>query len=89
MYDRSTNSHFKWTKKWGAAHDGQYCYHPLLISLANTAEPLFLFNRSGNRPSSKLADFFLDKAGELCLEAGFRTILLRGSSGCTSAGYAK
>ncbi len=20
MYDRSTNSHFKWTKKWGAAH---------------------------------------------------------------------
>ena len=21
MYDRSTNSHFKWTKKWGAAHD--------------------------------------------------------------------
>ncbi len=21
MYDRSTNSHFKWTKKWGAAQD--------------------------------------------------------------------
>ena len=27
------------------AYDGQYGYHPLLISLANTAEPLFLFNR--------------------------------------------
>ncbi len=31
------------------AYNGQYGYHPLLISLANTAEPLFLFNRSGNR----------------------------------------
>ena len=38
------------------AYDGQYGYHPLLISLANTGEPLFLFNRSGNRPSSELAD---------------------------------
>jgi Transposase DDE domain group 1 len=62
------------------AYDGQYGYHPLLISLANTAEPLFLFNRSGNRPSSELADVFLDKAVELCLETGFRTILLRGDT---------
>ena len=31
------------------AYDGQYGYHPLLISLAHTAEPLSLFNRSGNR----------------------------------------
>jgi hypothetical protein len=62
------------------AYDGQYGYHPLLISLANTAEPLFLFNRSGNRPSSELADVFLDKAVELCLKAGFRTILLRGDT---------
>jgi Transposase DDE domain group 1 len=61
-------------------YDGQYGYHPLLISLANTAEPLFLFNRSGNRPSSELADIFLDKAVELCLETGFRTILLRGDT---------
>ena len=62
------------------AYDGQYGYHPLLISLANTAEPLFLFNRSGNRPSSERADVFLDKAVELCLETGFRTILLRGDT---------
>jgi Transposase DDE domain group 1 len=62
------------------AYDGQYGYHPLVISLANTAEPLFLFNRSGNRPSSELANVFLDKAVELCLEAGFRTILLRGDT---------
>ena len=48
------------------AYNGQYGYHPLLISLANTAEPLFLFNRSGNRPSQEQADVFLDKAVTLC-----------------------
>ena len=30
------------------AYDGTWGYHPLLISLANTAEPLYLVNRSGN-----------------------------------------
>ena len=62
------------------AYDGQYGYHPLLISLANTAEPLFLFNRSGNRPSQELADVYLDKAVTLCRQAGFRKILLRGDT---------
>ena len=62
------------------AYDGQYGYHPLLISLANTAEPLYLFNRSGNRPSQERADIFLDKAVTLCRRAGFRKILLRGDT---------
>jgi hypothetical protein len=62
------------------AYNGQYGYHPLLISLANTAEPLFLFNRSGNRPSQELADVYLDKAVKLGIEAGFRKILLRGDT---------
>jgi hypothetical protein len=62
------------------AYNGQYGYHPLLISLANTAEPLFLFNRSGNRPSQEQADVFLDKAVSLCRRAGFRKILLKGDT---------
>src|SRR4051812_20469373 len=62
------------------AYDGRYGYHPLLISLANTAEPLFLFNRSGNRPSQERADVFLDKAIALCRRAGFRRIRLRGDT---------
>ena len=37
------------------AYDGTWGYHPLLISLANTAEPLYLVNRSGNRPSHEQA----------------------------------
>ena len=62
------------------AYDGRYSYHPLLISLANTAEPLFLLNRGGNRPSQELADVFLDKAIALCRRAGFRRILMRGDT---------
>jgi hypothetical protein len=62
------------------AYDGQYGYHPLLISLANTAEPLYLFNRSGNRPSQEQADVFLDKALDLVRRAGFRTVLMRGDT---------
>jgi hypothetical protein len=62
------------------AYDGRWGYHPLLISLANTAEPLFLLNRSGNRPSQERAGEYLDKAVALCLRAGFRKILLRGDT---------
>ena len=49
------------------AYDGRWGYHPLLISLANTAEPLFLLNRSGNRPSQERAGEYLDKAIALCM----------------------
>jgi hypothetical protein len=62
------------------AYDGTWSYHPLLISLANTAEPLYLVNRSGNRPSQERADVFLDKAVDLCRGAGFRNMLLRGDT---------
>ena len=54
------------------AYNGSWGYHPLLISLANTAEPLFLVNRSGNRPSHEQAAVYLDKAINLCRRAGFR-----------------
>ncbi len=61
-------------------HNGDWGYQAGLISLANTAEPLYLINRSGNRPSHEQMDVYLDKAIALCRRAGFRRITLRGDT---------
>jgi len=53
------------------------------VSLANTREPLYLVNRSGNRPSAEGAAERFDQACTLCQAAGFRRITFRGDTDFT------
>jgi hypothetical protein len=62
------------------AYDGTWGYHPLLLSLANTHEVLWLVNRSGNRPSHEGAAAAVDRVVSVCRAAGFRNVLLRGDT---------
>ena len=62
------------------AYEGTWGFHPLLVSLANTQEPLLIENRSGNRPSHENAAARIDQAVRWCREAGFRRVRVRGDT---------
>ena len=62
------------------SYDGRWGYHPLLLSLAETGEPLRIVNRSGNRPSHEGAAAECDGVIAQLRAAGFRNILLRGDT---------
>lgn len=62
------------------SYKGDWGYHPLLLTLANTGEVLSLVNRPGNRPSEEGAADEADVAILLCRHAGFRHVRLRGDT---------
>jgi len=63
------------------SYDGRWGYMPLLVSLANSQEILYVVNRAANRPSHDGAAAWIDRGIDWALEGGgFGRVRLRGDT---------
>jgi len=62
------------------SYKGDYGYAPLIVSLAETGEVLYVHNRSGNRPSHEGCIPYIDRSVDLVRRGGFKNVRLRGDT---------
>ena len=67
----------------GLNYKGEWGYHPLVVTLAESQEVLYVVNRPGNRPSHEGAAEVLDRSIDLVRRGGFQKVLLRGDTDFT------
>lgn len=69
------------------AYNGKWGYGPLLVSLANSSEVLWVKNRSASRPSHEGSGEILDRCAAAMRARGFQSVLFRGDTDFTSTAF--